>query len=192
MTHGRLLLQAASIIAKVTRDEWICKQDTLYPQYGFASHKGYATQQHRKALKQYGYCPLHRQSFMGNQSKNQNNNSVSKGKIAEDKALVFFKQRGWHLVNRNQKIAKVEIDLIFKNKTGWLLVEVKSDNKWRQNVPMSARQKDRLYHAFSYFCDQHKEPVQMQLAIVNNKKEVQTFPLEDYLSSAKLFNLIVS
>lgn len=177
-------IAAASIIAKVTRDEWICKQDQLYPQYGFASHKGYATQKHRDALKQYGSCPLHRQSFLSNKLiKNQNNKTTNKGKIAEDKALVFFKQQGWKLVARNQKIAEVEIDLIFRNQKGWLLVEVKSDNKWRRDVPMSARQKERLLQAFSYFCEQHTEPVQIQLAIVNNKKPLQVFPLESYLTS---------
>ena len=175
-------IAAASIIAKVTRDEWVCKQDKLYPQYGFASHKGYATLQHRKAIEKYGSCQLHRQSFIVNKpTKNQNNKTPNKGKVAEDKALVFFKQQGWKLVDRNQKIADVEIDLIFRNQKGWLLVEVKSDNKWRRSLPMSARQKDRLLQAFSYFCEQHTEPVQMQLAIVSNKQSVQTFPLESYL-----------
>ena len=58
-------ISAASIIAKVKRDEWITKQDNKYPQYGFSSHKGYATVQHRKAIAQHGPCPLHRKYFTG-------------------------------------------------------------------------------------------------------------------------------
>ena len=58
-------ISAASIIAKVKRDEWITKQDNRYPQYGFPSHKGYATVQHRKAIAQHGPCPLHRKYFTG-------------------------------------------------------------------------------------------------------------------------------
>ena len=56
-------IAAASIVAKVARDEWISHQDPKYPQYGFARHKGYATPQHIQALSQYGPCPLHRKTF---------------------------------------------------------------------------------------------------------------------------------
>ena len=58
-------IAAASIIAKVKRDEWISKQDEKYPQYGFSVHKGYATSQHRKTIALHGPCPLHRKSFSG-------------------------------------------------------------------------------------------------------------------------------
>lgn len=54
---------AASIIAKVTRDRWMCEIDKVYPGYGFAEHKGYATTQHRNALSVLGSCPVHRMSF---------------------------------------------------------------------------------------------------------------------------------
>lgn len=54
---------AASIIAKDYRDNWMIELDKLYPQYGFASHKGYGTKRHLEAIKQHGYCYLHRRSF---------------------------------------------------------------------------------------------------------------------------------
>lgn len=57
-------IAAASIIAKVTRDRMMCQYDTLYPEYGFAKHKGYGTRQHTEALKQYGMCPIHRTTFV--------------------------------------------------------------------------------------------------------------------------------
>lgn len=58
-------IAAASIIAKVKRDEWISRQDKKYPQYGFSIHKGYPTAQHRKAIARHGPCPLHRRYFTG-------------------------------------------------------------------------------------------------------------------------------
>lgn len=54
---------AASIIAKVTRDRLMDRMHKKYPQYGFDKHKGYGTEAHYKALKAYGPCQIHRQSF---------------------------------------------------------------------------------------------------------------------------------
>lgn len=56
-------IAAASVIAKVYRDRRMRELDTEYPGYGLASHKGYATPEHRAALKNLGPCPLHRKSF---------------------------------------------------------------------------------------------------------------------------------
>lgn len=58
-----LSIAAASILAKVARDQMMVKLDARFPQYGFAQHKGYGTLQHRKALKQYGPTPEHRRTF---------------------------------------------------------------------------------------------------------------------------------
>ena len=59
-------ISAASIIAKVTRDRIMRQWDEIYPQYGFAKHKGYGTASHIQAIKDYGPCPLHRKSFIKN------------------------------------------------------------------------------------------------------------------------------
>ena len=59
-------IAAASIIAKVTRDRLMREYDKIYPQYGFAGHKGYGSKDHIEALKKYGPCPIHRRSFIGN------------------------------------------------------------------------------------------------------------------------------
>lgn len=58
-----LSIAAASIIAKVSRDEMMTAYDRQWPQYGFAAHKGYATNAHVQALLKYGPCPIHRMSF---------------------------------------------------------------------------------------------------------------------------------
>ena len=59
-------IAAASIIAKVTRDRIMREWDEVYPQYGFAKHKGYGTAAHIAAIKENGLCPLHRLSFVKN------------------------------------------------------------------------------------------------------------------------------
>ena len=59
-------IAAASIIAKVTRDHLMEEYDKIYPQYGFASNKGYGSAAHMEALRQFGPCPIHRRSFIKN------------------------------------------------------------------------------------------------------------------------------
>lgn len=64
--HGDALsasIGAASIIAKITRDEYMDKMDIKYPNYGFKHHKGYCTKEHLEALEKYGPCEIHRKSF---------------------------------------------------------------------------------------------------------------------------------
>lgn len=58
-----LNIAAASIIAKVVRDRYMQTLDTIYPEYGFAAHKGYGTAQHLAALRKKGPCPQHRKTF---------------------------------------------------------------------------------------------------------------------------------
>jgi ribonuclease HII len=56
-------IAAASIVAKVTRDDIMIEFDRMYPQYCFEKNKGYPTREHREAIRSFGPCPLHRQSF---------------------------------------------------------------------------------------------------------------------------------
>ncbi|MBP5618295.1 MAG: ribonuclease HII [Clostridia bacterium] len=57
-------IAAASILAKVSRDRYIREMDAVYPQYGFAKHKGYGTKEHMDAIRAHGPCPIHRPSFL--------------------------------------------------------------------------------------------------------------------------------
>ncbi len=68
VVHGDAVsssIAAASIVAKVYRDKLMAGFSERFPQYNFQKHKGYATREHRQALKLYGPCPLHRRSFKG-------------------------------------------------------------------------------------------------------------------------------
>ena len=57
-------IAAASILAKVTRDHMMMEYDKIYPEYGFAKHKGYGTKMHNEAILTYGPCPIHRRTFL--------------------------------------------------------------------------------------------------------------------------------
>ena len=59
-------IAAASILAKVTRDDYMLKMAEEYPGYGFEIHKGYGTKIHYEAIKEYGICEIHRRSFLKN------------------------------------------------------------------------------------------------------------------------------
>ena len=59
-------IAAASIVAKVTRDRLMVKYDSVFPEYGFASNKGYGAAMHIEALQKYGPTPIHRKSFIKN------------------------------------------------------------------------------------------------------------------------------
>ena len=66
--HGDALsymIAAASIVAKVERDRFMCEAAKRFPVYGFDRNKGYGTAEHIEALKKYGPCELHRRSFIG-------------------------------------------------------------------------------------------------------------------------------
>ena len=67
VVHGDGLcasIAAASILAKVTRDRYMTELDAMYPQYGFAAHKGYGTKAHYAALREFGPSPVHRPTYL--------------------------------------------------------------------------------------------------------------------------------
>lgn len=64
-------IAAASIMAKVTRDHMMIEYDKIYPQYGFAKHKGYGTKAHMDAIREFGMCPIHRRSFLTKMDRTQ-------------------------------------------------------------------------------------------------------------------------
>ena len=57
-------IAAASVLAKVTRDDYMDEMAIQYPEYGFEIHKGYGTKAHYEALRTYGHCPIHRLTFL--------------------------------------------------------------------------------------------------------------------------------
>jgi ribonuclease HII len=69
-------VSAASILAKVSRDRLMCELASSYPQYNFEKHKGYGTKAHVEAIKEHGYCDIHRRSFKLKALENLNQESL--------------------------------------------------------------------------------------------------------------------
>lgn len=80
-------ISAASILAKVTRDQLMVEADKIYPGYGFAKHKGYGTLQHQEAIKKLGVSPIHRRSF--EPIKTITKNTESKGIFNQELDLII-------------------------------------------------------------------------------------------------------
>ena len=101
-------ISAASIIAKVTRDELMLKIDDIFPEYGFAKHKGYGTKAHMKNLNIYKACPIHRKTF----SPVKKNIPKMEWLIANDKLNKLAVQLvSLHYLNKNYTIVHINFNL---------------------------------------------------------------------------------
>lgn len=116
---------AASILAKVYRDN-LCKEwEEKYPGYEFSKHKGYGTKTHREALINLGPCEIHRASFLKNLQKWKDQSKII-GDQGENKALEYLEKNGYKIIGRNYKVYSGEIDLIARKDHYLVFVEVKS------------------------------------------------------------------
>lgn len=128
-------VSAASIIAKVARDDYMEELTQQYPGYGFESHVGYGTAQHRAAIELLGVTPEHRQSFApiaallsshgGKPLRTIATTNTSTGSLAETAAASWLEDNGYVIVERNWKTKFCEIDIIAQNSEGLAFVEVK-------------------------------------------------------------------
>ena len=101
-------ISAASIIAKVTRDELMLKIDDIFPEYGFAKHKGYGTKAHMKNLNIYKACPIHRKTF----SPVKKNIPKMEWLISNDKLNKLAVQLvSLHYLNKNYTIVHINFNL---------------------------------------------------------------------------------
>ena len=112
-------VSAASIIAKVARDKYMCELAEKYPEYGFNKHVGYGTAAHREAIEKFGVCPEHRRSFEPCKSltgfirePNVVKNTTKIGARGEDAVAEYLVRQGHEIVARNHKTYFYEIDII--------------------------------------------------------------------------------
>jgi ribonuclease HII len=115
-------VSAASIIAKVARDNYMIKLAEKYPNYGFEKHVGYGTALHRAALKKYGPCEEHRQSFRPIAELAHN---VEAGRKGEDAAAKHLEGLGHKILARNWKTKWCEIDIVSEKDDVLYFTEVK-------------------------------------------------------------------
>lgn len=139
-------VSAASIIAKVARDNYMAEQDTVYQGYHFASHVGYGTAVHRTAIDKLGVTPLHRLSFaplakyrtqtVASESERtahlivKATPSNSMGAPAETEAANYLVRHGHAIIERNWKTKYCEIDIVSEKDGTVYFTEV----KYRKNA----------------------------------------------------------
>ena len=133
-------VSAASIIAKVARDSWMEQQDQVYPGYGFGSHMGYGTAQHKQALELHGPTPLHRRSFkpIKQLAGAQTGSTKAIGDAGETVACQELVRRGYTILVRNWKTKFCEIDIVAEKETSLYFVEVKHRKNAEQGGGVAA------------------------------------------------------
>ncbi|MDO4526665.1 MAG: ribonuclease HII [Candidatus Saccharibacteria bacterium] len=127
-------VSAASIIAKVARDRYMCEIAKQYPEYGFEKHMGYGTALHREALKKYGPSPEHRKSFEPIKSlvgferpeKGTKKNTTKVGQQGETAVCEYLVREGHEIVFRNFKTYYCEIDIVSVKGDAIFFTEVKT------------------------------------------------------------------
>lgn len=110
-------IQAASIIAKVTRDREMLEYHTIFPEYGFDKHKGYGTRFHLDALEDWKASPIHRQSFKPVAHERMSlawyQSSRRIGWLGEKLAALHLRDRGYRIHAMNVRVAPHgEIDIV--------------------------------------------------------------------------------
>ena len=129
-------VSAASIVAKVARDDYMAEQAKNYPEFGFGKHVGYGTAAHSKAIDDYGVTPLHRLSFAPltkyrddgtRDTKPQSAKTTTRatGDASETAAAEYLQAEGYEILDRNWKTKICEIDIVAKRDDVYFFVEVK-------------------------------------------------------------------
>ncbi len=169
-------IAAASIVAKETRDDMMRVYGELYPEYGFAKHKGYGTKDHIDAIRAYGPSPLHRRSFLkeyrgsGGAGVGRLKNPGAVGRQKERKAAIFLSNKGYHILEHSYRSPCGEIDLIAEQGGRIIFVEVKYRRSLQCGLPSEAvnrgKQRRITKAAYWYVRERHLEDRPMRFDIV--------------------------
>jgi ribonuclease HII len=117
-------VSAASIVAKVARDNYMAKQSKEYPKHGFKRNVGYGTQKHQDAIKEHGVTPLHRLSYWPLR-KHRLTTTKEIGDRAEDVVSAYLITLNHEIIDRNWKTKYCEIDIISRKDGTIYFTEVK-------------------------------------------------------------------
>ena len=142
-------ISAASIIAKVERDKYMVKLDTVYPGYGFGKHVGYGTAAHQKAMEEFGLTPEHRRSFRPVREIAENKTTTKQlGDRGEQVVVDFLVAAGHEIVARNYKTKLFEVDIISRKNEVLYFTEVKyrSDYDFGEALDFIDKKKQQKMH----------------------------------------------
>ncbi len=136
------VIAAASVVAKVERDAIMTELDFKYPGYGLASHKGYATAGHYRALEELGPSPVHRRTFLKKSEQltldvlDVNESPQEWGVRAENMVAADYSSRGYHVADRRWRGGGGELDLVCLSRDEIIMVEVKAARSQRAGSPL--------------------------------------------------------
>ncbi len=159
------VIKAASIIAKVTRDNMMEQYDIIFPAYGFRKHKGYGTREHMDKLRLNKACVIHRKSFKPVASAMPTLSWLRKedgiGQWGEQTAAVYLVERGYEIVAMNVHCDPYgEIDIIAEKDGIIIFVEVKTCSKKQLGIPAQNIDQNKLKKLEAAI---HKYVVDMQV-----------------------------
>ena len=146
-------VSAASIIAKVARDKYMCEVAERYPEYGFDKHVGYGTAKHLAAIREFGISPEHRRSFEPIKSmvgfertldKSVSKNTTNVGKRGEEAVASYLESKGHEIVARNFKTYFYEIDIVSMKDGKIYFTEVKTRKNHVAGGGLNAVDKKKL------------------------------------------------
>lgn len=135
-------VSAASIIAKVARDNYMIELAKTYPGYGFDQHVGYGTALHKRKLAELGPCPEHRTSFKP--IKSDKVTTREKGDRAETIVANYLKSQGHRIIERNKKSKFYEIDIISTKNDKIYFTEVKYRKSQSRGTSLDMITKEKL------------------------------------------------
>ena len=143
------VIKAASIIAKVTRDNMMEQYDIIFPVYGFKRHKGYGTREHMDKLRLNKACAIHRKSFKPVAAAMPTLSWLRKegriGQWGEQVAAVYLIERGYEILTMNLRCSPYgEIDIIAEKDGIIIFVEVKTYSKKQLGTPAQNIDQNKL------------------------------------------------
>lgn len=179
-------VSAASIIAKVARDNYMVEQDGVYEGYGFGAHVGYGTAAHRVAIDKLGVTPLHRLSFAPLQKyalatrasvdpERIVQPSNFRGALAEDETADYLARHGHEIMEQNWKTKYCEIDIVSVKDGVVYFTEVKYRKQANQGGGLAAvtpKKLERMKFAAAVYIQTKKlQNVDVLLAVATSTGE---------------------
>ena len=173
-------VSAASIIAKVARDNYMVELAKEYPNYGFEKHVGYGTAAHKNALLEFGPCPEHRRSFRPIAELAGDNRAIAShvidGRKGEEAAAKYLVEHGYEILERNWKTKWCEIDIIASQNNTLYFVEVKYRNDGSGLEAITpAKLRQMKFAAELYLNGLQNMGARLAAIAVNNRFEVTDF-----------------
>ena len=176
-------ISAASILAKVERDNYMTKLDTVYPEYGFGKHVGYGTAAHQKAMEEFGLTPEHRRSFRPVREIAEGKTTTKQlGDRGEQIVVDYLVESGHEIVAQNYKTKLFEVDIISRKNEMLYFTEVKyrSDHDFGEALDFIDKKKQQKMHlAVAGFLAAHPEYADLRPTLAVAAVE-EDFKLEEW------------